>query len=81
MEAVIDKAENQTSSNKLKESLANSLSDIQLLDKDIRAIKQISLRGGMIDDAITISNTEGKHIYRFDDEFLNAVSKELTTFK
>ncbi|WP_342573134.1 LCP family protein [Solibacillus sp. FSL K6-1781] len=81
MEAVIDKAENQTSSNKLKESLANSLSDIQLLDKDIRAFKQISLRGGIIDDAITISNTEGKHIYRFDDEFLNAVSKELTTFK
>ena len=81
MEAVIDKAENQTSSNKLKESLANSLSDIQLLDKDIRAFKQISLRGGMIDDAITISNTEGKHIYRFEDEFLNAVSKELTTFK
>ena len=81
MEAVIDKAENQTSSNKLKESLANSLSDIQLLDKDISAFKQISLRGGMIDDAITISNTEGKHIYRFEDEFLNAVSKELTTFK
>lgn len=81
MEAVIDKAENETSSNKLKESLANSLSDIQLLEKDIKAFKQISLSGGMIDDAITISNTEGKHIYRFDEEFLNEVSKELTTFK
>ena len=81
MEAVIDKAENETSSNKLKESLANSLSDIQLLEKDIKAFKQISLSGGMIDDAITISNTEGKHIYRFDEEFLKEVSKELTTFK
>ncbi|MEK4386250.1 LCP family protein [Solibacillus sp. FSL W7-1464] len=81
MEAVIDKAENETSSNKLKESFAKSLSDIQLLDKDIKAFKQISLSGGMIDDAITISNTEGKHIYRFDEEFLNTVSKELTTFK
>lgn len=81
MEAVIDKAENETSSNKLKESLAKSLGDIQLSHKDIRAFKQISLSGGMIDDAITISNTEGKHIYRFDDEFLKAVSKELTTFK
>ncbi|MCM3721124.1 LCP family protein [Solibacillus isronensis] len=81
MEAVVDKAKNETSSNKLKESLVNSLSDIQLLDKDIRAFKQISLSGGMIDDAITISNTEGKHIYRFDDQFLNEVSKELTTFK
>lgn len=81
IEAVIDKAENETSSNKLKESLANSLSNIQLLEKDIKAFKQISLSGGMIDDAITISNTEGKHIYRFDEEFLNDVSKELTTFK
>lgn len=81
IEAVIDKAENETSSNKLKESLANSLSNIQLLEKDIKAFKQISLSGGMIDDAITISNTEGKHIYRFDEEFLNEVSKELTTFK
>ena len=81
MEAVIDKAENETSPNKLKESLANSLRDMQLLDKDIRAFQQISLSGGMIDDAITINNTEGQHIYRLDEEFLNAVTKELTTFK
>jgi len=81
MEAVIDKAENETSPNKLKESFANSLSDMQLLDKDIRAFKQISLSGGMIDDAITINNTEGQHIYRLDEEFLNAVTKELTNFK
>lgn len=81
MEAVIDKAENETSPNKLKVSFANSLSDMQLLDKDIRAFQQISLSGGMIDDAITINNTEGQHIYRLDEEFLNAVTKELTTFK
>lgn len=84
MEAVIDKAENETSSTQLKESLAHTLSNIsldQLLEKDIRSFKQISLSGGMMDDAITISNTEGKHIYKLDDEFIKAVSKELTTFK
>ena len=84
METVIDKAENETSPTELKESLAHNLSNISLdhlLEKDIKSFKQISLSSGMIDDAITIGNTEGKHIYRFDEEFINAVSKELTTFK
>lgn len=84
MEAVIDKAESETSSTELKESLKHTLSNISLehlLEKDIKSFKQISLSGGMINDAITLNNTEGKHIYRIDNDFINAVSKELTTFK
>lgn len=84
METVMDKMENEISSTKLKESLLQIETNISvdhLLEKDISSLKQISLSGGMTDDAITLSNTEGKHIYRFDDGFLNAVSKELTTFK
>ncbi|MER2118889.1 MAG: LCP family protein [Solibacillus sp.] len=84
MEAVIDQAENETSSTKLKESLRRTLNNISLehlLEKEIKSFKQISLSGGMINDAITVNNTEGKHIYRFDNDFINTVSKELTTFK
>ncbi|KGR84318.1 LCP family protein [Lysinibacillus odysseyi] len=47
---------------------------------EINSIKSVSLIDGMISDVIKLSSTEGKHIYKFEKEFLNSVSKELTTF-
>lgn len=53
-----------------------------LLDNqiEINSLQSVSLHDGLISDAITLSSTEGKHIYKFKKEFLNSVSKQLTTF-
>lgn len=86
IDAVMDKTENEISSIQTKEPFAQIETNIsidQLLDNQIefKSVTSLSLSGGMIDDAITISKSEGKHIYRFEKDFLNAVSQQLTTFK
>lgn len=46
----------------------------------INIIKSLPISRGMMDDSITLSETEGKHIYRFDKEFLNSLLEDLTQF-
>lgn len=48
--------------------------------RKINIIKSLSISDGMMDDSITLSETEGKHIYRFDKEFLNSLLEDLTQF-
>lgn len=47
---------------------------------EIQLMESVSLSDGMISGHIEISRTEGKHIYKFEEDFLNTISKELTTF-
>jgi len=47
---------------------------------EIHSIKLVSLSNGMQTDSITFSETEGKFYYKFEKDFLNTISDNLTTF-
>ncbi|SDO25798.1 transcriptional attenuator, LytR family [Psychrobacillus sp. OK028] len=86
MNAIMNKIENEIPQKQLKELLTPieaNVSPDRLLENQIKinSIKSVSLSDGMISDTIILSNNEGKHIYKFEKEFLNSVSEELTTFK
>ncbi|MFJ7953579.1 LCP family protein [Lysinibacillus sp. NPDC096418] len=85
MNAVMDKAENEIPQIQIKELFTQieanvSLDSLLENPMEINTIKSISLSDGMISDSIILSRTEGKHIYKFEKDFLNSVSEELTTF-
>lgn len=46
----------------------------------ISTIKSLPISDGMIDDTIILGETEGKHIYKFEEDFLNSLSEDLTKF-
>lgn len=85
MTMVMNKTENEIPRTQLKELFtqieANTSLD-SLLDNqiEINSIKALSISEGMIADHIPLSSTTGKHIYRFEKDFLNSISEELTTF-
>ena len=85
MNAIWKKAENnipQPQLNELFTQIEANVSLDALLKNQIKinSIKSISLSDGMISDSIILNSTEGKHIYRFEQDFLHAISEELTTF-
>ncbi|MGE7114508.1 LCP family protein [Lysinibacillus sp. NPDC047702] len=85
MNAILNKTENEIPPTQLKELFTQIEANISLdslVENQIKinSIKSVSLSDGMISDAIIINSTEGKHIYRFEQDFLNSVSEELTTF-
>lgn len=85
MNAVMNKTENEIPQTQLKELFTQIEANVSLdslLENQIiiNSIKSVSLRDGMISDIIKLSSTEGKHIYKFEKDFLNSVSEELTTF-
>ena len=85
MNAVLNKTENEIPPTQLKELFTQIEANISLdsmLENQIKinSIKSVSLSDGIISDSIIINSTEGKHIYRFEKDFLNSVSEELTTF-
>lgn len=85
MHAVVIKTEDEVSQSQLKNLFSQIEANVSLesllenLPK-INAIKPISLIDGIISDTIIISNTEAKQIYKFEQDFLNSVIEELTTF-
>ena len=85
MNAVINKVENEIPLAQLKElftQIEANLSMDSLLENqiEINSIKSISLKDGMIADHVQLSSTTGKFFYRFEKDFLNAISQELTSF-
>ncbi|MGE7945088.1 LCP family protein [Lysinibacillus xylanilyticus] len=85
MNAVMNKVENEIPPAQLKELFtkieANVSLDSLLENKiEINSIKSISLKDGMIADFIPLSSTTGKFFYKFEKDFLNSISQELTTF-
>lgn len=85
MNTVMNKLEDEIPPTQLKElftQIEANASLEHLLDNqiEINSLQSVSLHDGLISDAITLSSTEGKHIYKFKKEFLNSVSKQLTTF-
>ncbi|ATP42145.1 hypothetical protein CSE16_20200 [Solibacillus sp. R5-41] len=84
--AVMNKTENEIPQTQLKDLFTQIEANVSLdslLENQIKinSIKSVSLSDGMISDVIILSITEGKHIYRFEKDFLNDISEELTTFK
>ena len=85
MNAVMKKTEDEILKGKLKELFtqieANTTLD-HLVDTPmaINSINSLPLSDGMISDLIPLSSTTGKHIYRFEEDYLNTVKQELTTF-
>ncbi|MCG7344483.1 LCP family protein [Sporosarcina sp. ACRSL] len=81
LNAVMTKTEDELPLPQLKELLtqveANTSLDY-LVDHqlEINAVESLSVSEGMIADAII----EGKHFYRFEEDFLDAVLEELITF-
>ena len=85
MNAVMSKIENEIPSAQLKELFTQIEANVTLdsfLEKqiEINNIEPISLKDGMILDSILLNSTTGKFFYKFEKEFLNDISKELTTF-
>ncbi|MCM3389883.1 LCP family protein [Ureibacillus chungkukjangi] len=85
MDTVMNKLEVQIPPTQLKELFTQievNASLDNLLDNqiEINSIEAVSLIDGMISDSIILSRTEGKHIYKFEKEFLKSVSRELTSF-
>ena len=85
MNAVMNKVENEIPPTQLKELFTKIEANVSLdslLENqiEINSIKSISLKDGMIADLIPLSSTTGKFFYKFEKDFLNAVSQELTTF-
>ncbi|MEO4054842.1 LCP family protein [Solibacillus sp. CAU 1738] len=85
MNAVMNKTKNEISQTELKELFSQVEANVSLdslLENQIKinSIKSVSLSDGMITDHIPLSSTTGKFIYRFEEDFLNSVSEELTTF-
>ncbi|MCH7323920.1 LCP family protein [Solibacillus sp. MA9] len=86
MNAVMNKTKSQIPPTQLKELFTQIEANVSLdslIDNQLKfnSIKSVSLSDGMIADHIPLSSTTGKFIYRFEEDFLNSVSKELTTFK
>ncbi len=86
MNAVINKTEDEIHKNYLKELFTQMESNVpldSLLENQMKvdSIKLVPLSDGMISDSIILSGNEGKHIYKFEKDFLQSVSEELTTFK
>lgn len=85
MNAVVKKTENEIPPTQLKELFTQIEINVplnSLLDNQIKvdSIKLVSLSDGMIADHIPLSSTTGKFIYRFEADFLNSISEQLTTF-
>lgn len=85
LQAIINKMETEKPSTHLKEMLtqieANTpLNSLLENPPEINSIKAVSLREGMQTDAIIFSENEGEFYYKFEKEFLDTVSKDLTTF-
>lgn len=85
MNAVMTKIENEIPSSQLKELFTQIEANVTLdsfLEKqiEINRIEPISLKGGMMTDSIIVDSTTGIFFYKFEKEFLNDISKELTTF-
>lgn len=85
MNIIMDRIENKIPATQLKELLPQIETNVsldQLLDNQIEnnSITLVSLSDGMIADSIILSSTTGKFIYRFEKDFLNSISEELTTF-
>lgn len=80
MNAVMNKIENEISPTQLKElfnQIEANTSFNHLLENqtEINTIKSVPLSDGMIPSVV-----EGRYYIKFEKEFLNAVSEELTTF-
>ncbi|MEX3745697.1 LCP family protein [Lysinibacillus xylanilyticus] len=85
MNAVMNKVENEIPPAQLKELFTKIEANVSLdslLENqiEINSIKSISLKDGMIADFIPLSSTTGKFFYKFEKDFLNSISQELTTF-
>lgn len=85
LQAIINKVGSETQPTQLKEMLtqieANMLLNSLLENPpEIDLVKLVSLSGGMQTDTTILSDTERKFYYKFEKEFLNTVSEELTTF-
>ncbi|MEK4427420.1 LCP family protein [Solibacillus sp. FSL K6-1523] len=85
MTAVMNKTKSEILPTQLKELFAQLEANVSLdslLDNQIKidSIKLVSLSDGMITDHIPLSSTTGKFIYRFEADFLNSISEQLTTF-
>lgn len=83
--AVIGKLKNEITLTQLIEIMSkiegNIPNDLFFTDTiELPSIQIISLLEGMIPHAEAISDTEGRYYYKFEDEFLNSVIEELTTF-
>ncbi|MEG0385724.1 MAG: LCP family protein [Solibacillus sp.] len=85
MNAVMNKTKSVIPPTQLKElftQIETNVSLDSLLDNQIKidSIKSVSLSDGMIADHIPLSDTTGKFIYRFEEDFLSSISEQLTTF-
>ena len=85
LQAIINKMEAEMPPVQLKEMFtqieANTSLDSLLENQlEIHSIKLVSLSNGMQTDSITLSATEGKFYYKFEKDFLNTISEDLTTF-
>lgn len=85
MNVVMNKAEDEIPKAKLKELFSQIETNTpldHLVDnpREINSINSLPLNEGMISDVIPLGKTVGKHIYRFEEDFLQAVKQELTTF-
>ena len=85
MNVVMNKAEDEIPNAKLKELFSQIETNTPLdhlvdYPREINSIKSLPLNEGMFSDVIPLGKTVGKHIYRFEEDFLQAVKQELTTF-
>ncbi|EKU42388.1 LCP family protein [Lysinibacillus capsici] len=85
LQAIINKMEVEMSPVQLKEMFTQmetntSLDSLLENQLEIQSIKLVSLSNGMQTDSITLSETEGKFYYKFEKDFLNTISDNLTTF-
>lgn len=85
MNVVMNKAEDEIPKAKLKELFSQIETNTpldHLVDnpREVNSINSLPLNEGMISDVIPLGKTVGKHIYRFEEDFLQAVKQELTTF-
>ena len=85
LQAVINKMEAEMPPVQLKEMFtqieANTSLDSLLENPlEINSIKLVSLSNGMQTDSIALSETEGEFYYKFEKDFLDTISEDLTTF-
>ena len=85
LQAILNKMEAEISPVQLKEMLtqieANTSLDSMLENQlEIHSIELISSSNGMQADLIPLNETEGKFYYKFEKDFLNTISEDLTTF-
>ncbi|MER1986706.1 MAG: LCP family protein [Solibacillus sp.] len=84
---IVTQVESEISSTQLKQLFAQLEANVsfdQLVANqtniNVNSLKSISLIEGMIPTSEAISSTERKFYYKLDEEFLDAVLEELTTF-